>query len=213
MSFRYLIWDADGTLLDTYPVIDRSILKSLEMLGQTCPLDEISKLGKVSLTHCMSTLSQKYGVDQDELLRLHGENYLSFSLEEQPPFDGVVRICERIVAGGGQNFIVTHRGRESLEQLLTFHGMSDLFTERVAKDDDYPRKPDPAAFLAVIEKYGLPREKTLGVGDRDLDILGAQNAGIAACFFGDASVLPESAVPEYVVEDYRELEAILFPPD
>ena len=60
-------------------------------------------------------------------------------------------------------------------------------TLKVCRDDGYPRKPDPAAFEAALAIYHLEREETLTVGDRDIDILAGQAAGLFSCFYGDVT--------------------------
>jgi histidinol phosphatase-like enzyme len=42
--------------------------------------------------------------------------------------------------------------------------------------DAYPRKPDPAAFNAIIERHGLVRDETMAIGDRDIDVLAGRSA-------------------------------------
>ena len=104
--------------------------------------------------------------------------------EEQPPFLGVITVCEYICTLGGMNVIVTHREHESTNELLVANGMTHYFTGCLARDDDYPKKPHPAAFEAMLKTYNLQREVTMAVGDRDIDVLAGQAVGIFTCLFG-----------------------------
>jgi phosphoglycolate phosphatase-like HAD superfamily hydrolase len=122
--------------------------------------------------------------------------------EDQPPFAGVETVCEHIRARGGLNLIVTHRRRTGLDRLLAAHRLTAYFTDITSNDDAYPRKPDPAAFNALIGKHQLPRETTLGVGDRDIDILAAQAAGLRTALFGTNH---GTAVPDFTFTDYAYL--------
>ena len=85
---------------------------------------------------------------------------------------------------------------------MATHRLTDYFTDITSNDDAYPRKPDPAAFVALIEKHQLPRAATLGVGDRDIDILAAQAAGLRAAFFGTNN---SASTPDFVFTDYAVL--------
>lgn len=76
----------------------------------------------------------------------------------------------------------------------------------ISHDDGFPRKPDPSAFLTLIERHHLPREETLTIGDRELDILAAQAAGVSAALVGTAAV---AATPEVVLPDFHTLRRMI----
>lgn len=115
-------------------------------------------------------------------------------------------MCQLIRSGGGLNLIVTHRRRAGLDRLLTTHQMADLFTDVISHDDRYPRKPDPGAFLTLIERYRLPRDESLAVGDRDIDILAAHADGLSAARFGTGSITTE---PDVVLPDFGTLRRLI----
>ena len=79
--------------------------------------------------------------------------------------------------------IVTHRGHEGTTELLVANKMDHFFAGCIARDDGYPKKPNPAAFEAILKTHNLPREQTMTVGDREVDILAGQAAGIFTCGF------------------------------
>lgn len=219
--FRYLIWDFDGTLVDAYPALIEALCRALAEYGVVGEPERIARLSQQSLSYAVSTYAEANDIDVETLGERYMQHYRAMPDSAQPPFAGVAALCRRVVAAGGANYIVTHRGRASLVRLLDHHKMLDLFADFVTADDDYPRKPDPAAFVAIIERHRLPRATTLGVGDRDLDIRAAQAAGVKACLFAGAlseaasesGAFEEAATPDYVVHDYAALEAILFPPE
>jgi len=93
----------------------------------------------------------------------------------------VKEICQLILEKGGENFILTHRGK-SVFRLLKFHNMSHYFTDVVTGEDGFKRKPDPEAFLHLIVKHSLDKNETLGIGDRELDIVAGKNSGINTCY-------------------------------
>jgi len=106
------------------------------------------------------------------------------------------RLCRLVCAGGGKNAIVTHRGRRSTLELLAVHGMAGYFAGCISGDDGYPRKPDPAAFIAALTAYELKPEEPLTVGDRNIDILAGQAAGLFSCLYGaePGDVRPDLAI-------------------
>jgi phosphoglycolate phosphatase-like HAD superfamily hydrolase len=115
-------------------------------------------------------------------------------------------VCRLIHSRGGLNLIVTHRRRSGLDRLLTAHRMADLFSDIISHDDGFPRKPDPGAFLTLIARHDLPREETLAVGDRDIDIRAAHAAGLSAALFGTGSI---TTTPDVVLPDLGTLQRMI----
>jgi phosphoglycolate phosphatase-like HAD superfamily hydrolase len=203
---RFLIWDVDGTIFDTYPAFTRAFGVAFDELGAAVPLDRVDVLCRKSLTGCITTLAREFELDEDDVLHGFQRHYASIPAQGQPPFSGVAEVCAYVRAIGGDNYIVTHRGGQSLSRLLAVHHMADYFADRLTADDGYPRKPDPASFDAMIERHHLRREEILAIGDRDLDILAGKAAGVRTCLFGGAS--PEVA-PDYAITDFANLHRIL----
>ncbi len=204
--FRNIIWDVDGTLFDTYPPIARAVRAALNGLGHDAPLPWIEELARESLGHCNAILAAHCGLPAEALERACEEQFARLGAEESPPFPGVVELCRHICAGGGKNVIVTHRGRRSTLELLAVHGMAGYFAGCITRDDGYPRKPDPAAFIAALAAYELEPEETLTVGDRGIDILAGQAAGLFSCFYGAE---PDGARPDLVITSFDELHRYL----
>ncbi len=181
---RNIIWDVDGTLFDTYPAMAKALQAALNDLGKDAALEWIERLARKSLSHCVSTLADHYQLKEEDIAEGFGTHYSHTAPEEQPPFPGVTTICATICSIGGKNIIVTHRGKASTHELLAAHEMTAYFAGCLTRDDGYPRKPDPTAFEVALNTYGLKREETIAVGDREIDISAGQAAGVSTCLFG-----------------------------
>jgi HAD superfamily hydrolase (TIGR01509 family) len=206
--FRFIIWDFDGTLIDAYPAFVESLGAAPESFRCHVAPTEIEALARQSLPACIATLCQRCGLEDEVLQAAFIAHYPALPPTAQPPFPGAVALCRRIQDAEGKNAIFTHRRYETLVQLLEAHRMADLFVALLTAED-HPRKPDPAAFLALMTHHGMSPAETLAVGDRALDIEAGQNAGVATCFFGEE--IPAGLTPDYAVTSYADLEAILFP--
>ncbi len=202
MKVRNIIWDFDGTLFDTYPAIVAAFRQMVAELGHEIDAEEVERLVKVSFTHILTVLGERFGVEPETLGERFYAIYLAMPPESQPPFPGAREVCEAVVRHGGKNGIATHRRRSSLEALLEAHGMRHLFCAMVTHDDGLPRKPDPAQFATVAARCGMRPEETLGVGDRALDIESARAAGMRTCFFGPA---PAPTAADLVISSLWEL--------
>ncbi len=200
--FRHIIWDVDGTLFDTYPAMAQAFKAALNDLGQDASADWIEGLARRSMDHCLSTLAATYQLPEETIEQGFDRYYCVIRPEEQPPFPGVIAICRTICSAGGKNVIVTHRGQEGTFGLLAAHRMTEYFAGWLTHRDGYPRKPNPAAFEAALQRHDLKREETMTVGDRAIDILAGQAAGLFSCLFGSEA---DGVVPDLTVGSFDEL--------
>jgi HAD superfamily hydrolase (TIGR01549 family) len=188
---KAVIWDFDGTICDTYPAIAGAVNDALARFGQSASFDRIVELSSISLDRCIRTLATEHAIPYDQLDAAFVLTYQAIQPSQQPPFPGVLEICQRLVERGVLNFIVTHRRRASLTVLLTSHGLLSLFTEIIAADDGFPKKPAPDAIIHLLTTYAIAPEDALVIGDRESDILAGQAAGVPTCLF--QGVFPENA--------------------
>lgn len=211
MLFRHLLWDFDGTICDTMPSVVRAFGDALGDFGVSAPQTLVESLVMQSLSRCADTLAGQHNLDSAALLESFQQRYRQIPVGEQPLFPGVVAVLDAVQAAGGHNLLFSHRGRESLARFLGAHAITGFFTEFLTVDDGYPAKPDPGGLLALISKYHLPFQQVLAVGDRAIDILAGQAAGVRTCYFGGEP--PEHVRPDYAVTSYEALYDILFSPE
>ncbi len=205
-----LIWDAGGTLFDTYPAVVEACQSILRSRGIAIEDARLMDLFRQTTSYAIRKLAETFGLDSEDLERDFRDAYATIPPERQPLFPGVLSVCHYIRRIGGYNFIVTHRDWQSLQPLLDHNGMRDLFAHWITEEDPYPRKPDPASIRAVIDRYDLIATACMAIGDRKLDIVAARRAGVRSCFFtgGDSrsdATVRSSAYPDLVVSDFHQL--------
>ncbi|MGM0124104.1 hypothetical protein IGI37_001478 [Enterococcus sp. AZ194] len=197
---KAFIWDFDGTLYDTYPVMVDAVERTLSDYGFTADKEMIYKVMKQRST---KELRERYSLT-DEQFSPKFHEYEAADQRVSPPFVETKEVLERIVKNGGQNYILTHRGTASTWDLLKQDGLDTLVEEVIGLDMDFPRKPDPTSLNFLIEKYGLSREETIMVGDRKLDIDAGINAKIATCLF-DIDHFLGAIEATYVVHNLKDI--------
>lgn len=180
---KNIIWDVDGTLFDTYPAISKAFQCAVHDLGGDAPLPWIIENARISLSHCVSVLADRCHVESSAVGQKFNQYYDQVQPEAQPPFPGVIQVCQWICARGGKNVIVTHRGSQSTVELLEAHQMRGYFCGWITRDDGYPKKPNPAAFEAIIQQHQLSKAETIAVGDREIDIQAGRAASVLTCLF------------------------------
>lgn len=201
-----ILWDFDGTLFDTYPATVEAFQKALAVRGIRETGEHILDYLKISESHALTHFKGLYGLDQD-FMESYALNKKRITPQSVLPFPFAKEVCRQFTAMGGRNYIITHRGSSTL-RFLEHHEMLCYFTEIVTKQHGFKRKPDPEAFLYLIEKYQMDRAATLIVGDRDCEILGGKAAGIKTCLY-DTNHVSMEVVPDFYVESLENLLEII----
>jgi phosphoglycolate phosphatase-like HAD superfamily hydrolase len=202
----YLVWDADGTLFDSYPAIVQALLDAMKTFGVEPDFAWLNMQARQSLGITYTMLAQRYHLDEQYILTQYRQAWLQIPLETQPVFPFVKDVCRYILDKGGQNFILTHRRRISLERLTQFYAMQAYFTASVTKDDGYPDKPDPQGLKSIITQYGLPPSQVMMIGDREIDVQAGKNASVYSCLYG-TNTLQEPA--DYHFTNYADMLDLL----
>ena len=205
MRYDNIIWDFDGTLFDTYPAMCRDLQAVMEGLGVHASLEDLLPRFTTSRETVLAWCGQQAGMTAQEVDQIYRAWVTEHGQPEAYPFPHVRSILERFQAAGGRNFVFTHRSG-SVHDYLAGADLTKYFTDVVSAGTTYARKPAPAGNLHIIETYGLDKNYTLAVGDRELDVLAAKNAGIHACLFS-----PEhrETAADHRIRDFTELDALL----
>ena len=205
MRYDNIIWDFDGTLFNTYPAMCRDLQAVMEGLGVHASLEDLLPRFTTSRETVLAWCGQQAGMTAQEVDQIYRAWVTEHGQPEAYPFPHVRSILERFQAAGGRNFVFTHRSG-SVHDYLAGADLTKYFTDVVSAGTTYARKPAPAGNLHIIETHGLDKARTLAVGDRELDVLAAKNAGIHACLFS-----PEhrETAADHRIRDFTELDALV----
>jgi HAD superfamily hydrolase (TIGR01509 family) len=175
---RTVIWDLGGTLLDTYPVVDRALARALTGRGEPDVdlLDEVARLTRVSSGHAIAQLSRRHGVPEPVLRDAYAATREIWRHDPPAPMAGAEQVLALVRSRGGLNLVATHRDRQSATELLAAAGLE--VDDLVSASDGFPRKPDPGMVRELLERHGLDPTDVLMVGDRPADVAAAEAAGV-----------------------------------
>ncbi len=205
---KSMIWDLDGTLIDSYPIITKSLHSALSNKGIPYSQQAILKyIKETSVHHFITEIADDFNIPYNQLK----SNYSAISKNEQSNIQlipNAKEILEILVQQGISNFIYTHRGLSTIE-VLKKHGIIDQFKEIITSDNGFKRKPDAEGIVYLINKYSLDRESAFYVGDRALDIECARNSGIKSILLvSENSHIPDKTDADYVIKDLIEINNI-----
>lgn len=209
-SIRHFLWDFDGTLFDTYPIIIQNLDNALREFGYTCDPLEAMKLMLTDIPTARNYYADQYGIDREALLLAYMQ-YHEKTVKQMasPPMEGVREVLSRICETGRHNYIFTNRKAKETEDYLEKYGLRQYFREVLGSESvGFAFKPAPDAILYLMDKYGMTTQDTAMVGDRDCDLGSARNAKIGKVHYICAAV-PETLDCDWRVESYEEMLTML----
>ncbi|ULH14948.1 HAD-IA family hydrolase [Deinococcus sp. KNUC1210] len=178
--WKHVLWDLDGTLLDTYPATDAALVAALTSLGVPVSLDDVRPLTRLTLAHAVDVQARRWALPEDAIWTAYEREYGQLGRAAAPALPGALEAMQTVQARGGLNLLATHRDRDGAAWRLKAAGLWDLLDDLLSVSDGYPRKPAPDLFEALLERWQLNPAEVLVVGDRTLDIEAGHAAGCPA---------------------------------
>ena len=199
------VWDLDGTVLDSYPMIVAALGQYYEEQGLPLPQDEILRgILHTSVQTFAAEVERRTGVSlfagmgRYQAIRAELE-------EEMAPIPGAEETLRGLRDRGVACFVLTHRGPSSFTHLGRM-GLLPYFKEIVTAERGFARKPDPEGLLYLIGKHGLDPARTWYVGDRRLDVDCALAAGArSVLYLPEGSPVSPTGREDYVITSLPEL--------
>lgn len=210
--FELIVFDWDGTLMDSTGAIVASIQAAATDLGIEPPTDErashIIGLGLIdALRHALPDLpSERY---QDVALR-YRQHYMARD-HDLLLFDGAAALIEELTAAGHILAVATGKTRKGLDRAFEVSGLGPRFQSSRCADECHS-KPHPQMLEELMDEFGVEPDATLMIGDTTHDLLMARNAGVAAlgvAYGAHPREALEAEAPLYCAADIAELAAWL----
>jgi phosphoglycolate phosphatase len=177
--FELLVFDWDGTLLDSAGAIVGAITAACRDLGLSPPPDERARhvigLGlRDALRHALPALPEER---YPELAQRYRHHYLSHD-HELRLFDGVGQLIAELAADGFLLAVATGKSRNGLERALQTSGLGGYFCASRCADECFS-KPHPQMLEELLDELSVDREEALMIGDTTHDMQMARNAGVS----------------------------------
>jgi len=206
---KAVIWDLDGTLLDSYDVIVESLQLTMDEQGIETEYHDIwQHTITFSVSSFLKEMSERYDIPLDLLKQRYAQTSGS-KYRQIKRMEHAVEILQKLRSMGVEHYVFTHRGKTTLPVLENL-GLTGYFKEIFTSQSGFARKPAPDAIVYLLGKYDLDREHTYYAGDRNLDMQCARNAGISGILFL-ADNAPGNVTGEetYIVNDLLEIAEIV----
>ena len=210
---KLVIFDCDGTLVDSQHMICAAMQRAYEAHAIACPPRErVLSIVGLSLREAFDNLGQGHAnFPVDGLIERYKEAFfeLRYSVAHQEPLypgarDTVLALASREDCLLG---IATGKSKRGVRAILTHHDLLSYFAT-IKTADDAPSKPHPGMILEAMREAGAAPRDTIMIGDTSYDMEMARAAGVHAIGVSwgyHAAALLERSGASLVVRDYAEL--------
>lgn len=178
---KAVIFDVDGTLIDSNDFHAEAWHKAFEKYGFKIPFEKIRpQIGKGADTLLPEFLSEKeieeFG---DELAEKRGEIFKNEYLDRVKPFGQVRELFQKLKSKGVKIALASSSKKDEVEDYEKIANIADLVEKETSTDDAENSKPEPDIFEAALKLLGNPeKDKVIVVGDTPYDAEAAKKAGI-----------------------------------
>lgn len=221
-TFELVMFDLDGTLVETAPEICDALNDTLRAYGWAA-VDEAQVARWIGhgtgelLVQAVARASDSSPalVRSSERLAAIGtvydRHYAARCGTRSRLYPQVRETLAALRARGTRLAIVTNKEQRYTDRVLAAHGLVPAFHRVVCGDTLATRKPDPAGISACLREFGVARHRALFVGDSAIDAATARNAGVPVWLlpYGYNQGRPvEDCRPDRVIADLSDLLAV-----
>jgi phosphoglycolate phosphatase len=216
---RLIVFDLDGTLIDSRLDLAESANEMLERYGAApLPVDRVAGMVGDGARVLVERVLEAAGLNPqrsgalDDFLAIY-DRRLTVHTRLYPGIEEAVRA----VGGRATLAILTNKPIHHTRRILDAFGIGEAFTLVVGGDSGFPRKPDPAGLLHVMQQAGASIRDTVLVGDSMVDVETGRRAGVRVCvasygfaqFREGITLLGDELVAREPTEVARRLEEFL----
>lgn len=207
-----LLFDVDGTVIDSFPGIRAGFLHALDTVGVAYPDEEfIARIPGPTMEVTLAKL-----IDDPAVVRTAFAAYMDHAhaggVLDATVFDDLAELLGRLKAQGYYLATATSKGETNARRALNHLGVLQHFDFLAAAQEDGPRRPKHTVIDYALHALGLAERKSdiLMIGDRHHDIDGARHHGLPVCAVAWGYGTPEEwARADYTAHTVHELEEII----
>lgn len=181
MTIKGMIFDLDGTLLDTIEDLRDSVNLAMDRFGYAryTSADIKQKIGdgmKVLIRRCLDEEASETLVD--EVIQVFLQDYNRRQFDKTAPYDGILDMLHTLNAKGIQVGVISNKQNANTQSIVAHYFKEIAFTFVSGEIQGIDRKPDPTLTLRCVDAMKLKSDEILYVGDTKVDMLTGHNAGL-----------------------------------
>lgn len=190
-DIKLAIFDLDGTLVNTITDLGSSASYALEKLGfPKRTMEEYTRfVGNGTLKLIQRSVPEEFKDDDAVVARAHSlfkDYYAEHYCDTSRIYDGMLEAVEELKTRGIMLSVLTNKPDEFAIKIMDRLFPQGTFSHVQGAREGVPKKPDPTAELEIMRLFGANPANTIHIGDSDVDVFTAHNAGIkcVGCSWG-----------------------------
>lgn len=211
--YKYVIFDLDGTLIDTLDDLKKGINFALKELGYNISYTkEETKLliGEGTRNLCIRAIKNIPHTEEDEeiLFKEFTRQYKLHQLDDTRPFYHVEELLKLLKENNIKVAVLSNKVEQNVVDILSHLKLDSYFEIIRGQRKDIPLKPNPSSLNNLILDLGAKKEDVLYVGDSDVDMIVSHNASVdvVAVTYGYRDIeLLKKYHPNYIISDPLEI--------
>ena len=177
MRYRGVLWDMDGTVLDTLEDLWAAVNVSLRRFSLPEASLEAVRAGLGNgAAHLISCVAPEG--KREQVLAFYKPWYDAHCNLKTHPYPGILPLMGELRAGGVRQAIISNKPDPAVQELAKSY-FPGLLETAVGESETVRRKPNPDAVLAAVRQMGLTVADCVYIGDTEVDLATAKNAGMA----------------------------------
>jgi len=208
--YKYLLWDLDGTIVNTFEGITKSFAYALSSFGVN--VSDLNDLKCVIGPPLFDAFVDFFGFSEEDAhagVAKYRERYNKTYVEESSLYEGIKETIQNLSALGYKHILATAKPQHFADGLLSHYGLTDEFHLSVGATLDKTRDNKIKVLEHILATLGeTDMSKLVMIGDREYDLLGAAHFGIdgVGVLYGFGSHEELSSSPHiYLAKDAKDL--------
>lgn len=184
MKYKLVIFDLDGTVLDTLEDLANAVNAAMEKHGYPCHSIEKVRTMVGNGVANLITRALPAGTDSEThaaVLADFKAHYRDHMNDCTRPYPGIQEMMKALKDAGVKIGINSNKFDAALQNLCRLH-FDGLYDYAVGESEVTPKKPDPTAAQRIMAAMGAGTEETIYIGDSNVDLDTARNAGVASAW-------------------------------
>lgn len=180
MKYNTIVFDMDGTLLNTLEDLTDSVNYALQICGYTeRTLDEVRCFVGNGVRVLMNQAVPAGTSEEDivKCLTIYRKHYSENMQHKTRPYDGINELLKSLKEKGIKLAIVSNKYDSAVKALCKDY-FQDYIQIAIGESPEVAKKPAPDSVFTALEQLGAVKEEALYVGDSEVDVQTARNAGL-----------------------------------
>ncbi len=214
MNTRAIIFDLDGTLINTVSDLAASMNHGLKSLGHPARTEDecMKMIGNGVKLFAQRALPPDHPEDLEKLLTLMKEHYQAHCCDNSSVYPGIADLIDQLSQKGVKLGVLTNKPDKMATRVVEHYFGKGTFDAIFGVKESRKIKPDPAGVNEMLQRFQAPPEQCLFAGDSDVDIITARGANIPSIAvtwgFRPRQILEKEA-PSHIVDTPAEILSLI----